>query len=155
MIQCGDWHTRPYIIDEGEEMLPSEYEISTDPNRLSVDVIHDFISNSYWGNGRTRDMTEQAIQNSLCFGLYTGGQQIGFARVVTDRAVFGYLCDVFVLPDHRGRGLGKALMNAIMNHPDLKDLPVFLLNTRDAHGLYERFGFGPLARAENVMSRSI
>jgi GNAT superfamily N-acetyltransferase len=136
-------------------MLPPDYEISTDPQRLSVDVIHDFIRTSYWGAGRTREMTERSIQNSLCFGLYAGGEQIGFARVVTDRAVIGYLCDVFVLPGHRRKGFGKALMNAVMDHPDLKDLPVFLLNTRDAHGLYERFGFGPLARPENVMRRSI
>lgn len=134
-------------------MLPAEYEISTDSVRLSVDVIHNFISTSYWGTGRTREMTERSIQNSLCFGVYNGGKQVGFARVVTDRAVIGYLCDVFVLPDHRGKGLGKALMNAVMDHPDLKDLPVFLLSTRDAHGLYERFGFGPLARPENAMSR--
>jgi GNAT superfamily N-acetyltransferase len=136
-------------------MLSPEYEISTDSQRLSIDVIHNFISTSYWGAGRTRDITERSVRNSLCFGLYTGGQQVGFARVVTDRTVIGYLCDVFVVPEHRGKGLSKALMKSVMDHPDLKDLPVFLLNTRDAHGLYQRFGFRSLVNPENLMKRSM
>ena len=121
-----------------------DFEISADPARLDLDAIHGFLSTSYWATGRKRSVIERAIKNSLCFGAYVEGRQVGFARVVTDRAVFAYLADVFVLPDHRGRGISRALVRVILDHPDLQNLRWFLLATRDAHGLYAKFGFTPL-----------
>jgi GNAT superfamily N-acetyltransferase len=123
-----------------------DFLISTDPAHLDVGLIHDFLSNrSYWAAGRPLAVVRRAIENSLCFGLYERGQQVGFARVVTDRATFAWLCDVFVLEGHRGRGLSKWLMGCVVSHPDLQGLRRFLLGTRDAHGLYQRYGFAPLA----------
>lgn len=124
--------------------LSPEFEISTDVTRLDIALIHDFLSRSYWAQGRRRTVVERAIRNSLCFGVYRQEHQVAFARVVTDRAVFAYLMDVFVLTEYRGRGISKALMRTILDHPDLQNLRVFLLATRDAHGLYERFGFRSL-----------
>ncbi len=129
-------------------------EISTDRARLDVDFIHEFLSNSsYWAQGRSREEVERTIRNSLCFGAYSGGRQVGFARVITDEVVFGYLADVFTAPNHRGRGIGKALMHAIVNHPTVSRLPVFLLRTRDAQSLYAKFGFAALPRVEEMMGR--
>ena len=127
-------------------------EISTDPERLDLNVIHGFLETSYWAKGRRRSVVERAIKNSLCFGVYENGRQIAFARVVSDRAVFAYLMDVFVLPECRGRGISKALMRTIVEHPDLQNLRVFLLATSDAHGLYSQFGFRPLAEPGNWMA---
>jgi len=134
-------------------MLLPEYEISTDPERLDVDMIHGFLSTSYWAAGRPREVVEQSIRHSLCFGVYRQRTQIAFARVISDRAVFAYLADVFVIPTHRGRGISKALIAAIVAHPDLSGLRVFLLRTRDAHGLYSQFGFGPLQDPDEMMGR--
>lgn len=117
-------------------------EISTDPTRLDLDVIHGFLATSYWARGIPRDVVERAVANSLCFGAYDGKRQIGFARVITDRATYAYVSDVFVLDSHRRRGVGRRLMAAIMAHPDLQGLRRWTLFTRDAHGLYRRFGFG-------------
>jgi GNAT superfamily N-acetyltransferase len=120
-----------------------DYEISTDSARLDVALIHRWLSEqSYWAAGVPREVVARAIANSLNFGLYhaTAGQ-VGFARVITDRATFAYLADVFVLDAHRGKGLSKRMMNEIMSHPELQGLRRWLLATRDAHGLYERFGF--------------
>jgi GNAT superfamily N-acetyltransferase len=116
-------------------------EISTDPGRLDVSLVHDFISNSYWAKGRSREVVEQSIKHSLCFGVYENGKQIAFARLITDLAVFAYLADVFVVPDHRGRGVSRLLLDAIFGHPYLKDVRLFRLGTRDAHGLYAKYGF--------------
>jgi len=127
-------------------------EISTDPERLDLNVIHGFLETSYWAKGRRRSVVERAIKNSLCFGVYENGRQVAFARVVSDRAVFAYLMDVFVLPECRGRGISKALMRTIVEHPDLQNLRVFLLATSDAHGLYSQFGFRPLAEPGNWMA---
>ena len=127
-------------------------EISTDPERLDLNVIHGFLETSYWAKGRRRGVVERAIKNSLCFGVYENGRQIAFARVVSDRAVFAYLMDVFVLPECRGRGISKALMRTIVEHPDLQNLRVFLLATSDAQGLYSQFGFRPLAEPGNWMA---
>ena len=135
-------------------VLPG-YEISTDPARLDVDLIHRFLGTSYWAEGRTRGIVERSIRGSLCFGVYEasiGAPQVAFARVITDQAVFGYLADVFVVPEFRGRGISKGLMEAIVQHPDLQTLKVFLLRTRDAHALYERFGFRPISRPQELMS---
>ena len=118
------------------------YEVSTDPRRLDVDVIHGFLStDSYWSPGIPRDVVERGIANSLCFGVYQGGAQVGFARVVTDRATFALLADVFVLPAHRGKGLSKWLMASVVEHDDLQGLRRLLLLTSDAHELYRQFGF--------------
>ena len=132
--------------------MDAEFEISTDPGRLDVDLIHGFLQTSYWASGRRRSVVERSIKNSLCFGVYQAGRQVAFARVVSDRAVFAYLMDVFVIPECRGRGIAKALMRSVLGHPELQNLRVFLLATRDAHDLYTKFGFGPLAAPERWMA---
>lgn len=119
------------------------YTISTDPARLDVPLIHGFLSTSYWARGIPLAVVERALRNSLCFGAYGPEGQVGFARVITDCATFGYVADVFVLPQHRGRGVSKLLMGAIQAHPDLQGLRRLLLITRDAHGLYSQFGYQP------------
>ncbi len=127
------------------------YRVSTDPKRLDLDVIHRFLSEtSYWAAGIPRSTVERSVRGSCCFGLYVeqSGEQVGFARVITDYATFGYLGDVFVLPEHRGRGLSKWLVEQVMAHPDLQGFRRWILGTRDAHSLYTRFGFRPLARPE-------
>jgi N-acetylglutamate synthase-like GNAT family acetyltransferase len=118
------------------------YEISTDRARLDLDVIHGFLRTAYWSPGVARELLERSIEHSLPFGLYApDGAQAGFARVVTDFAVFAYLGDVFVLPEHRGQGLSVWLVQTILAHPDLQTLRRFHLATSDAHSLYARFGF--------------
>jgi len=129
----------------------SEYEISCDKGRLDIDAIHAFLERSYWSPGIPRNVVQGAIANSLCFGVYHGATQVGFARVVTDKATFAYLADVYVLETHRGRGLGKKLVGFIMAHEDLQGLRRFILATRDAHSLYSQFGFRPLAMPERLM----
>ena len=129
----------------------SAYEISTDSARLDVDAIHAFLTRSYWSPGIPRATVARAIANSLCFGVFWQGQQVGFARMVTDKTTFAYLCDVYVLEAHRGHGVSKQLMKHVMEHPDLQGLRRFSLVTRDAHGLYEKFGFTPLVRPEGHM----
>lgn len=128
-------------------------EISTDPARLDVGLVHRFLSEeAYWARGRPRALTERAIAHSLCFGAYADdGAQVGFARLVTDRALFAYLADVFVVPEVRGQGIGKQLIGAIMAHEDVRALRRVLLATDDAHGLYAQFGFTPLVDAESWM----
>ena len=126
-------------------------EISTDPARLDVTLIHDFLTRTYWSPGIPREIVQRGIDQSLCFGVYGPQQQIGFARVVTDCATFAYLCDVFVLPDWRGRGVSKFLMETILAHPGLQNLRRWMLATADAHGLYEQFGFKSLGRPERMM----
>ena len=129
-------------------------EISTDRARLDVDLIHDFLSrSSYWAAGRQRDTVERSIANSLCFGAYVDGQQVGFGRVITDGAVFGYVADVFVIPDARGRGIGTALMQAVMKHPDVSKLKVVLLRTSDARSFYAKHGFAALPAPDEMMGR--
>jgi GNAT superfamily N-acetyltransferase len=133
-------------------MTPTGIEISTDPKRLDIGLVYDFLRNTYWAHGRRRSVVERSIRNSLCFGAYQDGRQVAFARVVSDRAVFAYLMDVFVVPEFRGRGISKALMRSILDHPDLQHLRLFLLATRDAHGLYAQFGFKPLAHTDRWMA---
>jgi GNAT superfamily N-acetyltransferase len=125
--------------------------ISADPALLDLDVIHGFLKSAYWCEGLPREVIERAIRNSVCFGVYDHGRQIGFARMITDRATYGYLADVFVLEPHRGHGLSKRLMQAIVAHPDLQGLRRWSLITRDAHGLYAQFGFQPLSQPERHM----
>jgi GNAT superfamily N-acetyltransferase len=128
------------------------YEISTDRSRLDVALIHEFLRSSYWAQGIPRAVVERSIQHSMCFGAFRDGQQVGFARVITDFAAFAYLADVFVVPEHRGRGISKLLIRAILDHPELQGLRRFLLATRDAHKLYAQFGFRPLTHPEYFMT---
>ena len=118
-----------------------QYSITTDPERLDIDAIHAYLVRSFWAEGIPKATVATAIANSLCFGLFDSDKQVGFARVVTDRATFAYLCDVYILEAHRGHGLGKWLIETVMAHPDLQGLRRFQLVTRDAHGLYSRHGF--------------
>lgn len=129
----------------------SNYEITSDLSRLDVDATHAFLANSYWSPGIPRAVVERAMANSLCFGILCDGKQIGFARMVTDRATFAYLADVYVLEAYRGRGLAKRLVGELMQHPDLQGLRRMLLATRDAHGLYAQYGFKPLAAPDRMM----
>jgi predicted GNAT family acetyltransferase len=133
-------------------MLPSGYEISTDQTKLNLDVIHRYLTEeSYWSRGIGRGIVERAVANSLCFGLYCGAEQVGLARVVTDKASFALIADVFVLEGHRGKGLSKCLMQSIMQHPELQGLRRHLLLTSDAHSLYSQFGFQPLGAPARFM----
>jgi len=129
----------------------SQYEISCDKGRLDIAAIHGFLTESYWSPGISRAVVERAIENSLCFGAFHEGEQIGFARVVTDKSTFGYLADVYVLPEHRGKGVSLRLMERVIQHPDLRGLRRMLLATKDAHSLYEKFGFKPLAAPDRIM----
>jgi GNAT superfamily N-acetyltransferase len=118
------------------------YEITTDPGKLDIDIVYDYLSmKSYWAQGIPKRTVEKSIANSLCFGVYHRNRQIGFARVITDKATFAYLGDVFILPGYQGKGLGKWLMKTIHAHPDLQGLRRWWLGTKDAHGLYEQFGW--------------
>jgi GNAT superfamily N-acetyltransferase len=133
------------------------FSISTDKSKLDVGLIHEFLSkSSYWAQNRSLDAVKTSIKHSLCFGVYDGDWQIGFARVVTDYATFAWLCDVFILESHRGHGLGKWLVERIAAYPDLQNLKIFLLATRDAHELYRRYGgFESLPNPWKWMARSI
>lgn len=127
-------------------------EITTDRGRMDVDAIHRYLSeHSYWARGIPRHVVERSIAHSLCFGAFDGDAQVGFTRVITDYATFAYIADVFVLPSHRGRGISKRIMEAVMTHPELRGLRRWHLVTRDAHGLYAQFGFTPLAWPERHM----
>jgi GNAT superfamily N-acetyltransferase len=140
MMDSHSWERRGYVVD-------------TDPARLDLDVIHGFLEHAYWARGIPRAVVERSISHSLNFGLYEpGGGQCGFARVVTDWAVAALLCDVFVLSEHRGRGLGAWLVETVLAHPQLQGLRRWTLVTADAHALYSRFGFAPLADPSLHMS---
>ena len=128
-----------------------DFEISTDPARIDVDLVHEFLTTSYWAQGIPVETVRRSIENSISFGIYHGGQQVGFARIISDLATFAYLADVFVLPTHRGRGLSRWLMECIVGHPDLQGLRRWMLATRDAHGLYARFGFTAVKKPDRWM----
>jgi GNAT superfamily N-acetyltransferase len=137
------------------EWQNGEYTISTDRDLLQIEAIHKFLSEeSYWAQTRTREQTVTAIKNSLPFGVYKGENQIGFARVVTDYATFAYLGDVYILAEFRGRGLSKWLMDVIVGHPDLQGFRRWVLATRDAHALYEKFGFTGLKHPVRWMEKA-
>lgn len=131
--------------------MTEEISITTDKSRFDIDAIHAFLVRSYWSPGLPRAVLEKAIANSLCFGVFSGSRQIGFARVTTDKATFAYLADVYVLEEYRGRGLSKRLMTTILAHPDLQGLRRFMLATRDAHDLYRQFGFRSPANPDVLM----
>ena len=130
---------------------PTGIDISTDPARLDLETLHAFLSQSYWSPGIPREVLQRALANSLCFGAYQGARQVAFARVVTDRATFAWVCDVFVVESHRHRGIADALMAAVMAHPQLQQLRRWSLATRDAHALYRRHGFLPLTDSTRAM----
>jgi N-acetylglutamate synthase-like GNAT family acetyltransferase len=128
------------------------YKISSNLDDMDMAVIHDYITRSYWAKGIPKTVLNKAMQNSLCFGVFTTpGEQIGFARMISDSATFAYLADVFILDAHRGRGLGKWLLGTILAHPDLQGLRRITLATLDAHGLYEQFGFKSLSSPNRLM----
>ena len=129
------------------------YRISTDPSELDLGVVHDYLKESYWAAGVPEDVVRRSIEGSLCFGVHGDGEQVGFARVITDRATFAYLADVFVLEEHRGRGIGRWLVEVVLSHPELQGLRRWVLATRDAHELYKRYGFARLGRPEIFMER--
>ena len=139
----------PQIFETRRE----RFTISTDPARLDIDAVCDFLTRAYWANTRPRERTERAIQNSLVFGVYEGERQIGLARVVTDYSIFAYLCDVFIHEDYRAHGLGKWLIQTILDHPDLRDMRRWVLVTNDAHGLYKQFGFTSIEDPEHWMQK--
>jgi GNAT superfamily N-acetyltransferase len=129
----------------------AEFVISTDNERLDLDLVHGFLTECYWARGIPREVVDRSIENSLCFGVYRDGKQVGFARVISDSATYAYIGDVFVLESYRGRGLGKWLMECIMQHPELQGLRRWGLVTQDAHGLYSPFGFTLLKTPERYM----
>lgn len=135
------------------EHRKGEFVISTDEERIDLDIIHGFLRESYWAQGIPREVVARAIKNSLCFGVYSDGKQIGFARVVSDFATYAYIGDVFVVESYRGQGLAKWLMECIVGHPRLQGLRRWTLLTRDAHGLYNQFGFAPLKKPDRYMER--
>jgi GNAT superfamily N-acetyltransferase len=133
--------------------IRGDFEITTDPSRIDLKMVHSFLTTSYWAAGIPIETVERSIKNSLCFGVYKDNHQVGFARVITDRATFAYLGDVFVLPEFRAHGLAKWMMECIMAHPDLQGLRRWSLLTRDAHGLYRQFGFTQIKSPERWMER--
>jgi GNAT superfamily N-acetyltransferase len=133
-------------------MSETAIRVSTDKELLDLDMIHEFLSvDSYWAKGIAQSVMRKAIASSLCFGLFRGDMQVGFARVITDYATFGYLCDVFVLEQYRGQGLGRVLMEHVMSHPALSTLRRIVLVTGDSHFLYAKVGFRGLAKPESYM----
>jgi GNAT superfamily N-acetyltransferase len=140
------------VVPAIAEYRRDEFVISTDRERLSLDVVHGFLTNCYWAKGIPREVVARSIEPALCFGIYDGdGAQVGFARVISDFATIAYIGDVFVLEPQRGRGLGKWLMECIVQHPALQNLRRWILTTRDAHGLYSQFGFTPVKAPERFM----
>ena len=137
------------------EKTRGPYQLTTDRQRIDVAATHAFLSRSYWAEGISMDLVARSIASSLCFGLFHDERQVGFARVITDSATFAYLCDVYVLEEHRGRGLGKWLVEQLRSHPDLQGLRRFLLVTKDAHSLYAGLGFQPPANPEGFMEIAV
>ena len=133
------------------ELWSGEYRASSDRSLLDMDVIHGFLMHAYWCEGVPRETVERAVANSFPVGAYHAGEQVGFARAVTDFATFAYVADVFVVEAHRGQGVGKLLIACLTSHPDLQSLRTWVLLTRDAHGLYRQFGFGAPSNPERVM----
>lgn len=128
-------------------------EISRDKSRLQIEVIYQFLTETYWAKGRTLQEVKTSIEHCLCFGVYIEGKQIGFARIATDYVVFAYLMDVFILPDYRGNGYSKELMKTINKSPELQNCKIWMLKTADAHNLYKQFGFTELKQPEKLMER--
>src|SRR5207248_2531459 len=139
--------------DTPREWQRGEFVVSTNRSRLDIDLVHDYLASSYWAAGMPRAVLERGIENSLIFGIYHASRQVGFARAITDLATYAYLSDVFVVERYRGQGLSKWLMECILGHPELQGLRRFALFTRDARGLYERYGFGPVRGSSVYLER--
>ncbi len=135
------------------EWTQGEFTVTCDPARQDLDVIHGFLTQSYWAKGIPRDTVARSLAGSLCFALLHGGTQVGFARVISDGATIAYLGDVFILPAFRGQGLSKWLMACVTSHPNLQGMRRWILATSDAHGLYQQFGFTPLKQPDAFMER--
>jgi GNAT superfamily N-acetyltransferase len=143
-----------HVIINDEAFLKKGFAISTDQSLIDFESVYKYLAeDSYWAKGIPAERLGNAITNSLCFGIYKQNTQAGFARVVTDKATFAYICDVFIMPDFRGMGLSKWLLQTIVEHPELQGLRRWSLATADAHGLYSQFGFTPLSRAERWMEK--
>lgn len=147
----GARHWTCLKLDTVREWTRENFTVSTDPKKLDLDVIYTYLTNCYWAEGVPRHIVQRSIGGSLCFGVYDGLAQVGFARVITDFATYAYLADVFVLESHRGQGLSKWLMECILAHPELQGLRRWSLVTRDAHGLYARYGFRVPPKPERTM----
>lgn len=135
------------------EEFKHKFYISTDKSKLDISIIHDFLKTSYWAENIPLAVVEKSIENSLCFGLYEDNKQLGFARVITDYATSALLKDVFILEPYRGQGLGKWFVECILEYTQLQDVRIWLLGTKDAHGLYRRYGFKNLTEPEKIMMR--
>jgi GNAT superfamily N-acetyltransferase len=133
------------------DLTNGQYSVTADRSRIDVDAVHAYLTRSFWARGISKELVAKSIAHSLCFGVFENGAQVAFARVVTDYSTYAYLCDVYVLEDHRGRDLSKWMMEFVMKHPDLQGLRRFQLVTRDAHGLYTRFGFKSPENPERQM----
>ena len=133
------------------DFIKDGFTISTEKEKLDIDVIHSFLNSTYWAEGISKEIIRRSIEGSLCFGVFENNRQVGFARMITDKATFAYLADVFIIEEYRGRGLSKWLMEVIMSHPDLQGLRRMVLVTKDAHGLYKQFGFTPLINVDRWM----
>jgi N-acetylglutamate synthase-like GNAT family acetyltransferase len=130
------------------------FVVSTDPGRINLDIVHGYLARTYWSKGIPLETVKKGVQHSLCFGVYEeGGEQVGFARVISDYATYAYLADVFILEQYRGQGLSKWLMECLLAHPELQTVRTFFLATRDAHGLYQQFGFRPVEEPARYMVR--
>ena len=135
------------------DFIKDRFTISTEKEKLDVDLIYSFLNRTYWAEGISKEIIRRSIEGSLCFGVFENDNQIGFARMITDKATFAYLADVFIIEEYRGRGLSKWLMEVIMSHPDLQGLRRMVLVTKDAHGLYRQFGFTPLINVDRWMHK--
>lgn len=138
-----------------QEFVKDDFLLSNDKSKLNIDTIHGFLRRSHWAPNRKRETVVKSIEHSLCYGIYHNQRQVAFARLVTDYCTYAYLCDVFVDESHRGRGLSKWMIGCILENPDLSELRRFTLATKDAHGLYEKFGFKPLSHEEQQRFMSI
>ena len=132
-------------------LTKDRFFISTEMEKFDIDLIHSFLTSSYWAEGISKEIIKRSIEGSLCFGVFENDKQVGFARMITDKATFAYLADVFIIEDYRGLGLSKWLMEVIMSHPELQGLRRIILATRDAHELYKKFGFTPLNNVDRWM----
>lgn len=136
--------------------MKGEFYISTEKNKLNIQRVHKEVKESYWGDYRTLEMTKSAIENSICFGVYSKtNEQVGFARVLTDKVVLAYIMDVLIFDAYRGKGLGKMLIECILNHPTIKNVQTIALKTKDAHGMYEPYGFNRIGDSTMWMAKDI
>ena len=138
---------------ETYEVRKDNFLISTDKTKLDIDIIHKFLTGSYWAGGRAKENVVRSIENSLCFGVYDKEKFAGFARVISDNTTFAYIADLFIMEEYQGKGLSKFLMTAIMDHPELRVMEKWVLATRTAHGLYKQFGFLPLPFPDRFMMK--